>query len=144
MKSSHIIFFILSSLFVTISCQDNTDSTLAPYCDEEVIISKSEYQSATTDGVTILDLAIEGDCLSVSYGASGCSGDSWKLKLIDASEIMESLPPQRNLVLSLDNNEACAAYFTKEVTFDISALQVGEGEVRLNITNTNEEILYSY
>jgi hypothetical protein len=57
---------------------------------------------------------------------------------------MESFPPKRNLRLSLKNDEDCQAYFVKEIAFDISELQTDGNQVILNITNGDDEILYSY
>lgn len=143
MKSSHFVFLILAFLFIATAC-DKEDVTPEPCCTKEVEINPNDYQSAPTDGITIIDIHIDGDCLVVQYGASGCSGDSWDLRLIDSGVVLESDPVQRNLILSLENDEACNAYFTKEVTFDLTALQTGGGEIQLNITNTDHEILYSY
>ena len=44
--------------------------------------------------------------------------------------------------ISFKNEELCNAYITKEMTFDISNLQVDGDKVQLNITNCNENILY--
>ena len=68
----------------------------------------------------------------------------WELKLIDSEDILESNPPQRNLRLSLKNEESCLAYITKELTFDISNLQVNGNKVQLNLTNSDKNILYKY
>lgn len=66
------------------------------------------------------------------------------MKLVDSEEIFEFYPPQRNLKLSLSNQEDCEAFITKEMSFDISNLQVDGNQVQLNITNAEESILYEY
>jgi len=86
----------------------------------ELTIDKDAYDNAPDDFLTINSLTIKDNFLKINYGSSGCSGDSWELKLIDAEEIMESYPPRRNLRLSLKNDELCQAYFIKELAFDIS------------------------
>ncbi len=118
-------------------------------CDQKVVISAEEYIIAPSDQLTINSLEINGDCLTINFSSSGCSGDSWELKLIDADVILESYPPQRNLRLSLKNEELCDAYITKEITFDIYELQVDRNQVfgkkvKLNITNSDDQILYEY
>ena len=82
--------------------------------------------------------------MKINFSSSGCGGETWEIKLIDSEDIMESNPPQRNLRLSLKNEEVCLAIVTKELTFDISNLQVGGNRVQLNITNSEETILYEY
>jgi len=82
--------------------------------------------------------------LKINFSSSGCNGDTWELKLIDSEDILESNPPQRNLRLSLKNEESCLAYITKELTFDISNLQVNGNKVQLNLTNSDKNILYKY
>jgi hypothetical protein len=64
--------------------------------------------------------------------------------LIDSEAILESNPPQRNLRLSLKNEESCEAIINKEVSFDISKLQVDGKKVLLNIFNSSGQILYEY
>ena len=146
---------ILTAIFVTIlvcmplSSYDEDCNSDSIQCDQEVLINAEEYITAPNDLLTINSLEIKGDCLTINYSSSGCSGDSWELMLIDADVILESYPPQRNLRLSLKNDEMCDAYLTKEITFDIFELQV-EGnldygkKVLLNITNSDNQILYEY
>ena len=59
--------------------------------------------------------------------------------------IAESFPPQRYLKLNLYNNEVCLAVFTKEESFDLTALRVeGTNEVLLNFEGFEESVLYTY
>jgi len=113
-------------------------------CDFETVISTEQYANAPSDQLTINSLDINDNCLKINFSSVGCSGDTWVLKLIDSGDILESLPPQRNLRLSLKNEEECEAFITKELSFDISNLQVGGNQVQLNITNSDDEILYEY
>lgn len=83
----------------------------------------------------------------INFSASGCDGNSWELVLIDADEILESLPLQRRLRLSLNNQELCLAVIDQELSFDISNIQLDEsGEIELNFNNntTDSSILYQY
>lgn len=138
-KIISILVFIFPSF---LSC-DEDDTKVN--CDAEIIISAEMYNSAPNDYLNIKEVRIEDDCLIINFGSSGCSGESWELKLIDASHILESYPPQRNIRLSLKNEEACQAYFTREVSFDISPLQIeGVDKLYLNIENFDDQILYEY
>lgn len=142
MKYINLIAFIFLSGVLLTSCR-STDQ-FKHICDQPTIISAEIYESAPTDAVTIHKLEIEGHCLKINFGASGCSGDSWVVKLVDSEAIMESYPPRRNLIFSLKNEELCQAYFTREMTFDLKDLQVDGNKVILQITNTGDEMLYEY
>jgi len=113
-------------------------------CGDQIVISADEYITAPNDQLTINNLELNGDCLTINFSSSGCSGDTWKLELIDASIILESNPPQRNLRLSLKNEESCLAYITEEISFDLKDLQIDGNEILLNITNSGDQILYEY
>lgn len=135
---------ILTLIGITILSCSNDDNGNSNSCDLETIISAEQYENAPSVQLNINSLEINGNCLKINFSSSGCSGDTWELKLIDSEVVLKSNPPQRNLRLSLKNQEACEAYITKELTFDISNLQVDGKKVQLNLTNSNDNILYEY
>ena len=135
---------VLSGLTIVLACTKD-DARSYQDCDQEVIISPTLYNTAPADALSINKISIDGNCMLINFSASGCSGSTWEVKLIDSGLIMESNPPQRNLRLSLKNIELCAAYIPSEVSFDISSLQVeGTNRVSLNIINNGSGILYEY
>jgi len=148
MKAFNLIFGAILVCISLSSCAiDSNDESFE--CDRKVVISAEEYIIAPNDQLTINSLEINGDCLTINFSSSGCSGDSWELKLIDADVILESYPPKRNLRLSLKNEELCDAFITREIIFDIYKLQVDRNQVfgkkvKLNITNSDDQILYKY
>jgi hypothetical protein len=141
MKSIYLLCGLAFITFTLNSCNKNDNKNT---CDQQVIISTDEYNNAPADQMTITDIKINGNCLKISFTAGGCDGTTWDIKLIDSDEIFYTEPPQRDLRLSLKNEEECDALISKEVTFDISALQVDGGKVSLNIINADEQILYEY
>ena len=138
-----ILFLILVVLLI-LSCSKNDNNENPTNCDFEILISKEQYAIAPADQLTINSLEINDNCLKINFSSGGCSGDTWELKLIDSEDILESSPPQRNLRLSLKNQELCQAYITKELTFDILDVQVDGNKVQLNLTNSDKNILYEY
>ena len=113
------------------------------FCDQNVVVSSIEYESAPNDPFSIVEMTINGDCLNIKFTASGCDGNTWIVKLIDSGDIAESYPCQRTLRLSLKNEELCNAVPTKEISVDIKDLQiVGNNKVILQVSG--EEILYEY
>ncbi|WP_299218456.1 hypothetical protein [uncultured Aquimarina sp.] len=136
---------ILLLITITILNCSNDDDTVNPNnCDFTTLISASEYTNAPSDQVTINSITIADNCLKINFGASGCDGNTWELVLIDSENVFESNPPQRNLRLSLKNEEACQAFITQELDFDVSNLQVAGNQVLLNITNSDQTVLYEY
>lgn len=143
MKLLTIFITLLCFASFTTACSED-DNYINSQCSNEVIVSSELYDTAPNDNLNILETEIKDNCLIIKFGSSGCNGDSWEIKLIDSEMIMESYPPQRNIRLSLKNEELCDAYFTKELSFDIRSLQVEGDKVYLNITNSEEQILYEY
>ncbi|WP_299186846.1 hypothetical protein [uncultured Aquimarina sp.] len=138
------ILILLLIAMAILSCSNDDDNVDPSNCDLTTLISASEYTSASSDQVTINSITIANNCLKIDFGASGCDGNTWELKLIDSESVFESNPPQRNLRLSLKNEEACQAFITQELDFDISNLQVEGNQVLLNITNSDQTVLYEY
>jgi len=139
------LFLALMGL-ITLSCskeREDENENLAN-CDFEILISAEQYADAPSDHLTINSLTIDDNCLKISFSSRGCDGDTWELQLIDSEDFLESDPPQRNLRLSLNNEELCLAYITKEMSFDISSLQEDGNKLQLNLTNSDQSIVYEY
>jgi hypothetical protein len=138
-----ILYLALIGLTI-LSCSKDDNNVHPANCDFETVKSTEQYANAPSDQLTINGLEINDNCLKINFSSGGCSGDTWELKLIDSEGILESNPPQRNLRLSLKNEELCGVYITKELTFDISNLKVDGNKVQLNLTNSDDIILYEY
>ena len=142
-KMKKILILTVFGILI-LSCSNDDDNGNSSSCDFKTLISEEQYTNAPSGQLTVNSLAIDDNCLKISFSSGGCNGDTWELKLIDSGIILESFPPQRNLRLSLKNEELCEAFITKVLTFDISNLQVDGNQVQLNITNSEENILYEY
>ena len=142
MKIIKLSLLLILGILITSCNTDDSDTSIT--CDFTPLISSEEYVNAPSDQLTINSTEITENCLKINFSAGGCNGDTWELKLIDSEAIAESIPPQRTLRLSLKNEEVCLAFITKELSFDISNLQVEGNQVLLNITNSDNEILYEY
>ena len=134
-----ILIFLISICLS--SCQD--ENIVEP-CTQMLLIGNEIYDNYPDDQLTILDVTLEGDCLQINFAASGCSGNSWIVELVGREEILESLPPQRLIRLSLENNEICDAYIGKSVTFDITPSRISGNEIILNLDGWDKKIVYVY
>ncbi|MEM9329026.1 MAG: hypothetical protein AAGA85_25410 [Bacteroidota bacterium] len=141
MKNWSLVFLFMICGVLYVSCGSDNDAQI---CDQRVVIDATEYTTAPMDALVIGSLTFNGDCLEITFSAGGCDGKSWELKLIDSGAISESLPPQRNLILSLKNDEFCEALITQTLTVDIAPLQIEGSSIQLNLVNTGDEILYTY
>lgn len=135
------VFIILVTFLCYTSCVENVDDPILQ--NESVIIDSNLYNAVTTNTYTISDVSLSGDLLTIKISSSGCSADSWKASLVDANEVLESYPVQRNIKLALENNESCLAVFEKEFTFDISILTEDFSELYLNLEGWNTQIYYN-
>lgn len=112
-------------------------------CDQNVIISETEYRDAISDPFSITKIEIIENCLNITFSASGCDGSTWEIKLIDSRLVVESNPCQRSLKLILQNKEICTAVPSKEISFNIEDLQI-EGNDKTTLNISGEMITYEY
>jgi len=126
---------------------DNNQSN----CDQDVIVCPIEFENAPNHPLGFGDVRIEGNCLKMKIGASGCTGNNWVLKLIAVESDAVVYPPEWILRVSLDHIGVCAAYFENERSFNIEDLQLpNTNKVRLNILSAHpnlpggHSILYEY
>ena len=141
LKQSLIILIV--SIFA-IACCDNGDDDVNA-CGTSAIVDDNMYNNGPSDQVEIMKVEIDGDCMMMTIAASGCDGDTWGHSLVGSTDVAESLPPQRNIRLALTNTEACLAYLTKEVIYDLTPLRVdGEVSVILHLQGHDGGLLYEF
>ncbi|WP_299549115.1 hypothetical protein [Seonamhaeicola sp.] len=139
-----LFFFVISFCFFNTQCEDD-DVVGDLICDLSTIVSASEYNNLNSDNFAFIDAEIDGDCLAITIGASGCDGNTWEFSLVDSGAVAESSPEQRYLKLDFDNNEDCLAYFERVITFDLSPIRVeGSSKIILHIHGLDESLEYSY
>lgn len=134
------LLFLIASVFLLNSCDDKNDAIILEH--ESVVINNVLYNE-TINNYIITDVQLNENLLTIKISTSGCNSNNWKAVLIDANEILESFPIQRNIKLYLENNEACLAVFEKEFTFNISILKEGFSEIVLNLNGWNNQINYN-
>jgi hypothetical protein len=111
----------------------------------EKIIKHNNNQPLTSDPFIIEDVAIENSCLKISVSFGGGCGDIL-FQLYQASEIMESFPPQMDLYLKFTDDDHCKALIFKDLEFDLSSLVLpyNTGTIRFNLEGYKEAIEYNY
>lgn len=132
----------LVTIFAFFACSETKETTL-DVCNECVVIDNTLYNKTQTNNYTINHVVLNEGFLTLKISASGCSGNSWVATLVDANQILESNPIQRNIRISFQNKEACLAVFEKEFTFNIKELKQNKSEIILNLDGWNTQINYN-
>ncbi len=139
-----VLFFAVFLIFSCSKSKDIITDTPASDCDSPVLVDADLYDSAPSDEFQFHSVSIDGNCLklAVQYGG-GC--EEVIFQLIDASVVMESFPIQRNVRLSLEDNDPCEALVTQELSYDLTPLQVdGYSKIILNLQDFDGNLVYNY
>ncbi len=141
-KSISICFLILFSFF---SCEENeivnSDKSIF---DDKIVVDENLYENAPSDVFTFKNVEIENNCLIVKIEYGGGCGKI-ELNLYDSGKVMESYPVQRNIRLSLKDEDYCKALITKEFSFDLTPIKLGEHDkIILNLLDWNDRLIYEY
>lgn len=139
-----LVYLCFTLLLMNTQCESD-DTIINNPCGQVVVIDNAFYQSAESSDYNLLNAEIVDQCLIIDISASGCDGSTWSMVLVDSGDVAESAPPQRYLKFVFTNNETCLAVFTQERSFDLSTLQINEGnEIILNIEGFPESLIYTY
>ena len=148
MKLLRYITFGMMLLLCLTSTQCEDDDCCGPdpvSCEKQVVIDDEIYGQESPALAVISAATIEGDCLIISFGASGCDGASWVYDVVFSTAVAESLPVQRAARFNLVNEEDCDAFLTQETSFDLSVFQqFNENPILINLEGWDGELLYKF
>ena len=141
--------FILLLSFVLVvfySCTKDDDSRNIPNCDSRSeVIAENIFNSINTSNYSISNVSLNGDCLEITLGSSGCNANLWEMELYSTNSFYTVYPMQRTVKLKLTNNQACLAFFQKTKSFDLTAFRMeGQNSLPLNIVGWDKQIMYKY
>ncbi|THH40692.1 hypothetical protein [Neolewinella litorea] len=117
-KFTVLPLFLLA--FLLFSCEK--DEALTLDCGPDIRIVGS-VEGLASDHYNLESAHVDGRCLTVEIGASGCTSEFWKLDLVTTGDVAESNPTQSSARLIFDDNVdefTCQAYLTREFSFDLS------------------------
>ncbi|QBZ97447.1 hypothetical protein [Flavobacterium sangjuense] len=146
MKRIFTSFFLCSLFPFILACSESSSKNTTLNCDNQSqIINTEAYNNLNTTNYMITSVSLNENCLDITISSSGCSGSTWEMNLFSTNNLPDSFPLQRNLKLQLINNEACAAVFSKTVSFDLTPLHIaGQDQITLNLEGWGEQIVYQY
>lgn len=107
------------------ACTQKTEElTNSGECPDYVELNYSNYNSLSTDPITIIRAKVDGDCLvlTLQYGG-GCKEHQIDLALIRPECGTPPLPPPTFEIRHNANGDACKALVTKDYSFDISGIR---------------------
>ena len=109
----------------------------APFID----LNSNNLDSLVTDPIFLHEAFVDGNCLQIKISYSGgCKEHSIDLVGIQPSATNDSAIPTFEISHNA-NGDMCEAYFTKELRFDLTPLNIeGEKEFVLTARLTNGEI----
>ena len=134
-------------IILILSCNSEGDnSTIENNCDfTSEIILEEDFNAINTSNYGIIEVELNGDCLGITFGSSGCGTDLWEENLYSTDAFYNVFPLQRDVKVELINDETCLAFFQKTVSFDLTPFQIdGQSDLPLNINGWNEQITYGY
>lgn len=137
------LFGIIGMIFI--SCSDD-ETTINETCGSNAeVIAETIFNDITTSNYTISDVNLNGDCLEITIGSSGCNAEQWQMNLYSTDSFYTVYPYQRTVKLKLINNQLCLAVFQKTKSFDLTPFQIkGQNQVPLNIEGWSTTIIYKY
>ena len=139
--------FVFLPIILILSCNSEGDnSTIENNCDfTSEIILEEDFNAINTSNYGIIEVELNGDCLGITFGSSGCGTDLWEENLYSTDAFYNVFPLQRDVKMELINDETCLAFFQKTVSFDLTPFQIdGQSDLPLNINGWNEQITYGY
>jgi hypothetical protein len=133
--------FLCLFVFLAFSCSDS-DPDFTDTCIP-VVFEINKFNSAPNYGANLTELSIDGSCLTVKLGVSGCDDDH-ELEMVSDGAFAKSFPPQVTFDFYAPNPQLCEAYFLIEKQYDLSPLdEFGEEDIIINFRNNDNSITYS-
>ncbi len=139
-----MLYLRIALLLVFFTSCESESKLPSERCEKSTVIDHHEFSSPENKQYQIEDAKITGDCLKISFSASGCSGDTWDVHLVESGIVNQSSPTKRYLKLSLENSESCEALLLKEVSFNLRQLQLNSSVIVFKLQGYDEEIEYRY
>ena len=140
-----VFSFFLIICFSALSCDKGIpygdDAISGPLC-APIVISHEIYQDLDPNQASVSEVSIDGDCLIVKLGVSGCDSDHI-INMISDGGIAESNPPQITFDFLDKNPQVCLAFFMIERHFDLAAIRdLIEDDIIIRFRNSEFSILY--
>lgn len=112
---------IVSALILLVLMASKCEKQTIEGCLDFELIKTEEMQNMPQNGFVLNFYTLEGKKLTLNISFSGC-GDNQDQKLIVSKEMIKTLPPKRDAILSFPE-QMCEAYITTDICYDLSVLK---------------------
>lgn len=145
MKKIFALFAMVGILLVSCSDDESNRPNTAD-CDlVSEVITEEDFHAINTSNYSVTDVQLNGNCLGITIGSSGCDSDLWSVNLYSTNAFYSVFPIQRAVKIELINEQLCEAFFRKTIYFDLESFQIkSQDEILLNIEGWSEQIRYKY
>lgn len=145
MRNNIIVLLLLLGIIIG-GCVKTNDVT--PFVgliqSEEIIVDDNLFLNAPKDAFKLISVQVTDHYMELEVEYEGGCGDA-NFKLIGSEKVMESLPPQRAIRLSLEDSDDCRTLLRKKLRFALNPAQVQEyDELLLQMQNWNNPLSYKY
>jgi hypothetical protein len=141
----NVIKFVALFGILFISCTDQNKARNETCDSNSEVIAESVFSQISTSNYGISNVILNGNCLEITIGSSGCNAEQWQMNLYSTDAFYTVYPLQRAVKVELINNQACLAVFQKTKSFDLTPFRIeGQNQTTLNIEGWNEQIIYYY
>ena len=140
-----IPYLLFLTIFITSCEKDDCPNPISTCGNSGIITTDNVYNAITSENYTISAVALNGNCLSVTYGSSGCDASTWITNLYSTNNFFSVFPLQREAKLEVITNQLCGAVFQKTVLFDLTSFQIsGQNQIPINLLGWSQQIIYNY
>ncbi len=129
----------MAGKMVEVTCYEVVESSKKQNCKAFVYAWSDSMQTAERSDFKLNNYRTEGTNLFLDISYSGCSIDR-DFNLIVSNAQMRSMPPQNTAILSFEA-QACEAYFTNTICFDMKELGM-ETVLLLQVGDSTERVHY--
>ena len=145
MKNNIIVLLLLLGITTT-GCLKTND--VAPFVgliqSDEIILDDNLFANAPNDAFKLISVKITDHQMEVEVEYTGGCGDV-NFKLIGHEEVKESLPPQRTVRLSLEDDDNCGNVLRQKLSFALTPAQVQDyNELLLQLQDWTNPLSYKY
>ncbi len=136
----NLVTILVCLIFV--SCSKNEENLTS---GSNLLIGEEYFSSYPKDPFMISKAEISGNILTITFSASCCSGKTWVTNLVGSETVLYSDPPQRDIRLSLKNNELCDALCGRTLQFDLTPTRLSNtNKIKLNLSGWGSQLTYNY
>ena len=136
-----VLFFLLL-IISSFSWSDHDEGLDTNDCIP-VILNNEAFDSAVLTYI-VESMELNGDCLSLNVGVSGCDAENHDVKMIGRNQLDTDVDvPTMTFKLTENVNQICLAYFVVPFEYDLSELKsITDSAIPLTFVGSDKTIMY--